>query len=176
MNDLRMNVKKILMDDTLPPDNMSARSATEIAERSRELATNLGSAFGRLIDETMVPIVSRILFIMDQQGFIDLPLKVNGVEVKVTPVAPLAQAQKLQEVNDIVQFMQIANALGPQGQAALSIPRITQFIAEKMNINQELLTTPEEQQMMMEQMQQAMMAQQGPPAATDGGATMEAMQ
>ena len=56
MNDLRMNVKKILMDDTLPPDNMSARSATEIAERSRELATNLGSAFGRLIDETMVPI------------------------------------------------------------------------------------------------------------------------
>jgi hypothetical protein len=176
MNDLRMNVKKILMDDTLPPDNMSARSATEIAERSRELATNLGSAFGRLIDETMVPIVSRILFIMDQQGYIDLPLKVNGVEVKVTPVAPLAQAQKLQEVNDIVQFMQIANALGPQGQAALSIPRITQFIASKMNINQELLTTPEEQQMMMEQMQQAMMAEQGPPAATDGGATMEAMQ
>ena len=176
MNDLRMNVKKILMDDTLPPDNMSARSATEIAERSRELATNLGSAFGRLIDETMVPIVSRILFIMDQQGFIALPLKVNGVEVKVTPVAPLAQAQKLQEVNDIVQFMQIANALGPQGQAALSIPRITQFIASKMNINQELLTTPEEQQMMMEQMQQAMMAEQGPPAATDGGAIMEAMQ
>ncbi|NIR25506.1 MAG: phage tail protein, partial [Gammaproteobacteria bacterium] len=38
MNDLRMNIKKILMDDTLPPDNMSARSATEIAERSRELA------------------------------------------------------------------------------------------------------------------------------------------
>jgi hypothetical protein len=72
--------------------------------------------------------------------------------------------------------MQIANALGPQGQAALSIPRITQFIASKMNINQELLTTPEEQQMMMEQMQQAMMAEQGPPAATDGGATMEAMQ
>ena len=61
---------------------------------------------------------------MDQQGYIDLPLKVNGVEVKVTPVAPLAQAQKLQEVNDIVQFMQIANALGPQGQMALSIPRI----------------------------------------------------
>jgi hypothetical protein len=176
MNDLRMNVKKILMDDTLPPDNMSARSATEIAERSRELATNLGSAFGRLIDETMVPIVSRILFILDQQGFIDLPLKVNGVEVKVTPVAPLAQAQKLQEVNDIVQFMQIANSLGPQGQMALSIPRITQFIASKMNINQELLTTPEEQQMMMQQMQQAMEAEEGPPAVDDGGAEMEAMQ
>tara|TARA_R110000796_G_scaffold218747_1_gene334690 strand:+ start:723 stop:2285 length:1563 start_codon:yes stop_codon:yes gene_type:complete len=176
MNDLRMNVKKILMDDTLPPDNMSARSATEIAERSRELATNLGSAFGRLIDETMVPLVSRILYILDQQGYIDLPLKVNGVEVKVTPVAPLAQAQKLQDVNDIVQFMQIANSLGQQGQMALSIPRITAFIAEKMNIKQDLLSTPEEQEMQMQQMQQAMMAEQGPQAADDGGATMEAMQ
>jgi hypothetical protein len=38
INDLRMNIKKIMMDDTLPPDNMSARSATEIAERTRELA------------------------------------------------------------------------------------------------------------------------------------------
>jgi hypothetical protein len=124
----------------------------------------------------MVPLVSRILYIMDQQGYIDLPLKVNGVEVKVTPAAPLAQAQKLQEVNDVVQFMQIANALGPQGQATLSIPRIAKYIAEKMNINQELLTTAEEQQQMMEQMQQQMMAEQGPPAADDGGATMEAMQ
>ena len=35
LQDLRMNVKKILLDDTLPPDNMSARSATEIAERMR---------------------------------------------------------------------------------------------------------------------------------------------
>ena len=91
-------------------------------------------------------------------------------------MAPLAQAQKLQEVNDVVQFMQIANALGPQGQAALSIPRIAAFIAERMNIKQELLTTPEEQQMMMQQMQQAMAAEQGPPAVDDGGATMEAMQ
>ena len=72
--------------------------------------------------------------------------------------------------------MQIANSLGPQGQAALSIPRIAQYIAEKMNINQELLTTPEEQQAMIEQMQQAMMAEQGPQPADDGGATMEAMQ
>ena len=92
INDLRMNIKKIMMDDTLPPDNMSARSATEIAERTRELATNLGSAFGRMITEILVPIVSRTLYVLDQQGLIDLPLRVNGIEIKVTPVSPLAQA------------------------------------------------------------------------------------
>ena len=67
INDLRMNIKKIMMDDTLPPDNMSARSATEISERTRELATNLGSAFGRMITEILVPIVSRTLYVLDQQ-------------------------------------------------------------------------------------------------------------
>lgn len=182
MNDLRMNIKKILMDDTLPPDNMSARSATEIAERTRELATNLGSAFGRLITETMVPIVSRILFVMDQQGLIDLPLKVNGVEVKVTPVSPLAQAQKLQEINDVVQYMQIANAMGEQGQMTISVPRVLAFIAERLGIDQNLLNSPEEQQMMMQQQQmmmQQMMEQQqqagAPQEATQGNAVQEAI-
>jgi hypothetical protein len=46
INDLRSNVKRILLDESLPPDNMSARSATEIVERMKELAQNLGSAFG----------------------------------------------------------------------------------------------------------------------------------
>ena len=59
INDLRMNIKKTLLDDTLPPDNMSARSATEIVERMKELAQNLGAAFGRLITETMVPIITK---------------------------------------------------------------------------------------------------------------------
>ena len=178
INDLRMNIKKIMMDDTLPPDNMSARSATEISERTRELATNLGSAFGRLITETMVPIISRTLFVLDQQGLIDLPLKVNGAEVKVTPVSPLAQAQKLQEINDVVQYMQIANAMGPQGQASISVPRVLAFIAERLGINQNILNSPEEQEQIMMQMQQAMMEAQQPAqpgAVNDGGAMAGAM-
>ena len=178
INDLRMNIKKIMMDDTLPPDNMSARSATEVAERTRELATNLGSAFGRLITETMVPIIARTLFVLDQQGLIDLPLKVNGAEVKVTPVSPLAQAQKLQEINDVVQYMQIANAMGPQGQASISVPRVLAFIAERLGIDQNILNSPEEQEQIMMQMQQAMMQAQQPAqpgAVNDGGAMAGAM-
>ena len=172
INDLRMNIKKIMMDDTLPPDNMSARSATEISERTRELATNLGSAFGRMITEILVPIVSRTLFVLDQQGMIDLPLRVNGIEVKVTPVSPLAQAQKLQEINDVMQYMQIANSMGPQGQTTVAVDRVLKFIAERLGISQELLATPQEQQMMMQQLQQML----APPEAQQAeGAIEEAM-
>ena len=168
INDLRMNIKKVLMDDTLPPDNMSARSATEIAERTRELATNLGSAFGRLINETMIPIVTRILYVMDNQGLIDLPLRVNGQEVKVAPVSPLAQAQKLQEVNDAMQYAQIAMSMGVQGAATVSVQRLLEFVADRMGIDSKILATGEEQmqflQAMQQQAMQAQMAEQAAPA------------
>lgn len=108
INDLRMNIKRIMLDESLPPDNMSARSATEVVERMKELSQNLGSAFGRLINETMIPLVAKILEVMDEAGLISLPLRVNGLEVRVAPTSPLAMAQNMDEINSIVQFFQIA--------------------------------------------------------------------
>ena len=158
MNDLRMNIKKVLMDDTLPPDTMSARSATEIAQRQAELATNLGSAFGRLMTEIMNPLIARILTVLDRQGLINMPLKVDGVQIKITPISPLAEAPKMEEVNKVLNFMQIANAMGPAGQMAINVQEEVSFIAEKMGVDQSILNDPQEVEMMM--MQQQMMAQQ----------------
>lgn len=158
MNDLRMNIKKVLMDDTLPPDTMSARSATEIAQRQAELATNLGSAFGRLMTEIMNPLIARILTVLDRQGLINMPLKVDGVQIKITPISPLAEAPKMEEVNKVLNFMQIANAMGPAGQMAINVQEAVSFIAEKMGVDQSILNDPQEVEMMM--MQQQMMAQQ----------------
>jgi hypothetical protein len=152
--DLRMNIKKTLLDDSLPPDNMSARSATEIVQRMKELSQNLGSAFGRLITEAMIPIINRVLFIMDDQGLIDMPLKVNGQEVKVVPISPLAQAQNMDEVNDVLQFMQVVGGMGPEAQLALKKDAVIDFIANRLGVPTSLLTSPEERQMMMQQMQQ----------------------
>ena len=171
INDLRVNIKKTLLDDTLPPDNMSARSATEIVERMKELAQNLGAAFGRLITETMVPIIQRVLFIMDEKGLIQLPLKVNGLEVKVVPVSPLAKAQNLEEINEVMQFFQIANSLGPGGVAELKPDAIATYIGDKLGVPTMLRTTPEEKQQIIQQSmqmfsQQAAMQGQAPQAET----------
>ena len=159
INDLRMNIKKILLDDTLPPDNMSARSATEIAERMKELASNLGSAFGRLITETMVPLISRILYVMDERGLIEMPLKVNGLEVKVVPISPIAQAQNMGDIEKIMQWVQMSSALGPEGQMAVKTGNIPDYVADKLGIPADLRTTPQERQQMMEQAAAMMQAQ-----------------
>ena len=169
MNDLRMNIKRILLDESLPPDNMSARSATEVAERMKELAQNLGSAFGRLINETMVPLVTKILDVMNERGLIDLPLKVNGLEIRIAPVAPLAMSQAMEEVDKVLQYAQIVQAAGPEAASTLKVDEMMDFIAEQLGIPQRIRTTKTEriiaQQQAMAMAAQA--AQQNPQAAAE---------
>ncbi len=169
INDMRANIKRTLLDESLPPDNMSARSATEVVERMKELAQNLGSAFGRLINETMIPIVSKMLEVMDEAGLIDLPLRVNGLEVKVSPVSPLAMAQNMDEINNILQFMQIAQGLGPEGQMAIKPGEALEYIADKLGVPSALRTSQAERKQMTEQMAQmaAMAQQQAAPAGAE---------
>jgi len=157
-NDLRTNIKKTLLDESLAPENMSARSATEINAKLSELSQNLGSAFGRLISETMFPIVRRTLELMDEMGMIDLPLKVNGLEVTVVPISPLAMANNAEKLNEVLQFMQIAQQLGPMGQTLIKMDAIGDYVADQLGIPASLRTTPQERQQIQQQMIQAAQA------------------
>lgn len=161
LQDLRMNIKRTLLDDSLPPDNMSARSATEIVERMRELATNLGSAFGRLITETMVPLVRRSMYIMNEAGLIALPLRVNGLEVRVVPVSPLAKAQHLDDIQDAMQWAQISSSLGPIAQSTIKADAVADYVADKLGVPTSLRTSDEERQEVEQQMMQMMQQSQG---------------
>jgi nucleotide-binding universal stress UspA family protein len=152
INDMTQSIKRILLDESLPPDNMSARSATEIVERMKELAQNLGSAFGRLINETMIPVTAKILEVMDERGMIDMPLRVNGLEVKVTPVAPLAMAQNMEEVNSIMQYMQITQSLGTDGQLAIKTDMLVDYLADKLGVPAVVRNTAAERAVLMEEM------------------------
>jgi antitoxin component of RelBE/YafQ-DinJ toxin-antitoxin module len=159
IDQLQMSIKKILLDESIPRDDMSARSATEIQQRIQELAQNLGSAFGRLITEVMTPIVQRTLQIMDAQNLIELPLKVNGLEVKIKPVSPIAQSQNNQDINNVIQFAQIVSQLGPEGQTILKIGKMADYIAEKLGIPANLTNSEEERAMIVQQTQELIQQQ-----------------
>jgi nucleotide-binding universal stress UspA family protein len=178
INDMTQSIKRILLDESLPPDNMSARSATEIVERMKELAQNLGSAFGRLINETMIPVTAKILEVMDERGLIDMPLRVNGLEVKVTPVAPLAMAQNMEEVNSIMQYMQISQSLGTDGQLAIKTDVLVDYLADKLGVPAAVRNTAAERAVLMEEMknqQQQQAIAQAMAMQAQTGAGMQAL-
>jgi hypothetical protein len=156
INDLQMSIKKTLLDDTMPLDTMSARSATEIGAKQNELIQQFSAAFGRLIVEALIPIVARVLKVMDEQNLIDLPLKVNGHQVKVVPISSMAKAQNQEELQSVLQFVQLIGQFGPIGQMALDPQMAIQFVADRMGVPPSILTTEEQRVQMAQAMQQQM--------------------
>lgn len=113
-DDLVNNIKKFLLDRSLPDDSgATPRSATEIIARIRELARDIGSPFGRLVREYIVPVVQSTLVIMERRGLIP-KVKVDGLAVQVQVTSPLAQEQNLAEVEAVVRWLEILAALGEE--------------------------------------------------------------
>jgi len=162
INDLVMGIKKMLLDDTLPLDTQSARSATEIVERMKELSQNLGAAYGRLITECMMPMVNRILYVMNEKDLVDMPLKADGKVVRVVPVSPLAQAQNMDDLRNVLEFAQIAQTAGSMGQVAINQDAMLDYIVEKMAVPRSIINSQEAREAIIQEMQSAMAQMQGP--------------
>lgn len=158
LDDLRMTVKKFLYDNQLPPDAGPVRSPTEIVQRMKELQQDIGAAFGRLNQEGIVPIVTRCLDVLDEQGEIVLPLQVDGREIAVQPMSPLAQAQNLDDVQVMADCATVVgSAFGPRAvQAAIHGDKAARRIAELMGVPVDLQPSEEELAAMRQAEQQAM--------------------
>jgi len=80
--------------------------------------------------------------------------RVNGLEVKVAPVSPLAMAQNMEEINNILQFAQIAQGAGPEGQMTLKVGPMLDVIAEKLGVPAAVRNSPEERALMAKEVAQ----------------------
>ena len=77
--ELQNAIKLALFNDLRDPAG-PVRSATEVAIESRELAKRIGSAFGRLQTEILVPILKRVVAILTRRGLI-VPIELDGRDV-----------------------------------------------------------------------------------------------
>jgi hypothetical protein len=114
LDDMRANIKKALFNENLGAPEGTPMSATEVHERMADLARTIGSAYGRMHTEAVTPILQRAVFILKKQGRLILP-KLDGREVKIVNVSPLAQAQHNENVARVARWLELLNAgFGPQ--------------------------------------------------------------
>ena len=160
LDDMRQNIKKALYMETLGRPEGTPMTATEVAERMADLSRQIGSSFGRLQSEFVIPVLRRVIRILKNQGRIELPM-INGREVKVQAISPLARSQYQQDISDINRFHEIiGTTFGPQVlNLIVNQNAVAKHIGSLMNIPEKLLRSSEEQQELAQQMQQ--MAQQG---------------
>jgi hypothetical protein len=170
---MRLNIKRALYNDMLGDPNKTPASATEIAERMADLSRRIGSAFGRLQAELVQPVLQRVVYILKKQGRIELPT-MNGREVKVRSVSPLAQAQANQDISSVARFLELVQGrFGPElTNILINSEETAAYLAKKFGVPDVLVRDLEERQQivqMAQQMaQQQQMMQQGEPPVGQG--------
>lgn len=167
LDDLKKAIKAILLVDPLGEIDAPVKSATEIAYRAQSIAKLLGSAYGRLQCELVAPLFERGLFIMEELGIVDLnDFTVDGTNIAIQHVSPLAQAQDQEELSAISRYAEIiANFFGPQGLMMMTNPvEFGKELARLLNVPDRILPTAEQMDAIKQifgQMVAQQMGQQG---------------
>jgi hypothetical protein len=112
------------------------------------------------------PVLQRVVYILKKQGRIEVPT-INGREVKVRSVSPLAQAQANQDISNVSRYLQlVGGTFGPELLNLLvSSEDAAVYLAKKFGVPDSLIRDNAQrqqilaaaQQMAMQQQQQGMM-------------------
>ena len=114
LNELRMAVQGAMMDQSLPADGAAVRSATEILERVKRLASDHAGAFGRLVHEIVLPAGERALEIAYDAKIMSVNISIDQLLVKTRITSPIAVARYAQAAQTSVEWATIVREIaGP---------------------------------------------------------------
>lgn len=136
----REAIRRTFMIQDYGPLGKTPMSATEVAARQQKLAQIMGPAFGRLLRECVWPILTRILYLEREAGRVQIP-RIGGRTISVVATSAMAMAHNTAGVNNLVNYSGATEAvLGPQAkQAALHPLKTIKYLADKYNIDPDLV-------------------------------------
>jgi hypothetical protein len=141
LDDLRARIRHALLADRLAPVDSTRMTATEVMERSAEMARILGATYGRLQAELIVPLILRAVSILKRRGEIpDLP--VDGRLVRIQHRSPLAQAQGQRDVQTALRWLEAVNGLGKEAAAVIDAEAAARWLGEAFGVPPTLLRPP----------------------------------
>lgn len=171
LSDMRLNIKRALYNDMLGNPDRTPATATEVAERMADLSRRMGSAFGRLQAELVQPLLQRVIYILKKQGRIEVP-SINGREVKIRSVSPLAQAQANQDISSIARFLELVGGVfGPEMlQLLIDGEQTAAHLAKKFGVPESLIRDENQRKQIAAMAQQMAQQQQqmGAPVEQQG--------
>lgn len=138
LEDLRARIRHALLVDRLGQVRDHRMTATEVLERSAEMARLLGATFGRLQSELLTPLLQRAAAILRRRG--ELPdLAVDGRTVMLQYRSPLAQLQAQRDAGATLRWLEAAGALGPAALAVVDSAAAARWLGEAFGVPAALL-------------------------------------
>ncbi len=165
LEDLKSQIRQIMLDNRLPLDTQPGRTAFEIAERIKELQTNIGASYGRLQFEYITPLFKRIVGILSRKGLLDLDpqfdITIDNIFIQVQVLSPIASLQKVEDVNKLINMYQFLQSLAPEvAPFALKKDELPYWLNDMLGGPSSVLVDKEMLQERIEESQQQMQAQQ----------------
>lgn len=161
---LHENIKKIVGDNSLPPEAGPIRTATEFIQRARELVADQAGGLGRLYAEFIIPATQRVVDILEAKQILPTDgLKIDQFLIEARMTSPLAQGQAMSEVENIVRFMEMLRAVGGDELMAyeIDVEKAAPRIGDLMNVPQDVRTTKEQKVQLKKAAAVALAANQG---------------
>jgi hypothetical protein len=102
-----------------------------------------------------------VVYILKKQGRIELPT-INGREVKVRSVSPLAQAQANQDITSVARFLELVQGrFGPEiTNILINSEETAVYLAKKFGVPDNLIRDLNERQQLVQMAQQYAQQQQ----------------
>jgi hypothetical protein len=122
-------VDRFLAISSMP--GVQPRVVQEINLRNQEAITQLGTAVSRINREKLSPMVDRMWGIMLRTGqFPDFPPEMQGADLKIEFISPLAQMQRLQDLDAIQRTFQFVGAMAGSNPTVLDKVDMDQAVDE----------------------------------------------
>lgn len=140
LNDLRSRIRAGLLGDQLGRPDSPRMTATEVVERSAELARLLGATYGRMQTELLTPLVERGLRILRRRGLVPR-VEIDGRAVELQYRSPLALDRRRKDAGGVLSWLGIVQGLGPEAMGLLDTPALARWLAESFGVPPNLLKT-----------------------------------
>lgn len=173
MDDLRSSIQQVFVADQFGPLDKTPRSATEVSERTRIVAQELGATISRLQHELLVPVLRAVFADLGKRDMLPQDIQLDKATVDVEFTSRLAQAQMAMEEQNLIEFVQVVMQMGqvdPQAGLLVDTHAALRKWAEIRGIPPEVLRKEQEIQQIMEtQMAQQQMQQMQEAAGGQAG-------
>lgn len=143
LDQMRERIRHALMVDMLGQPDKPNMSATEVIERSMDMARLMGATYGRLQSELLTPLALRAVSILQRRGEI-AKFEIDGRMVELDYTSPLARHRAQREAAQMAEWVTKVNLLGPQALQLLDPVKAARHLASVYGVPADLLRNPED--------------------------------
>lgn len=148
MTEWRSAIRAIMFqDEAAPVRAMGAQpSATAALIRADKLQQRIGGAFPRLYREMVSPLFRKSVFQLQLLGRIPKEIRLNGHDVDIQYIGPLAQSSRIEEIKAVQSAIEATGGtVGPEMvHAIFKTEEIPRFFASGFGVPERLMRSPSE--------------------------------